>query len=178
MKRECTELFVHYREIVRLVWNLGFCSSPSLRDWAAVDIYRDAMAKLFEGMILLALGYRGRIRDDDTPGEIADFQVTVKMGEPRLHVDKHRPDEHVHVWGVPVVRLSSGSKPYRLKFVRFFDWNLLAARDFRFLEVLIERLDDQPELVGRHGLIEPEGCSIWFILDDDPQAQKAPQPSA
>jgi len=30
MRRDCTAQFLHYREICRLVWNLGFFGNPNL----------------------------------------------------------------------------------------------------------------------------------------------------
>ena len=66
MREDCTQLFLRYREIARLVWNLGFWPDPELRAIACGLAYEDAMARLFEGMVLLGLpatvnGYsRGR----------------------------------------------------------------------------------------------------------------------
>lgn len=172
MRQDCTELFILYREIARLVWNLGFWPNPKLREWDAVEIYREVAARLFEGMILLALGYQGRVEDTDTPGEVADFQVTAKQPEVQLLVDKNRPENSTHFWGDPVVCLSSEARSYQLQFVRFFDWDKLAPRDFRFLEVQIRRLDGKADLVGHHALVELEGCSIWLINDDDDQQRE------
>lgn len=170
MKQECTELFLHYREVARLVWNLGFRHNPKLREWDCVDLYREAMARLFEGMILLALGYQGRMENKDSPGEIADFHVTAKNPEVQLWVDKNRPEDPGHLWGHPVVHLSSERQFHRLKFVRFFDWDLLGSRDFRFLEVLIGRLDERPDLVGHHALVEVADCLIWLVHNENPDA--------
>ena len=55
MKQECTELFLRYREIARMIWNLGFWPNAELREWDARELYLEAMARLFEGMILLSL---------------------------------------------------------------------------------------------------------------------------
>jgi hypothetical protein len=165
--QECTELFLHYREIARLIWNLGFRSNPKLGDWNSIDAYRNVIARLFEGMILPALGYQGRIEHDDSPGELADFRVKPKRGEMEMLVDKNLPGDPDHIWGHPVMRLGSGSESYQLKFMRFLDWDELGIRDFKFLEVLIQRLDEKPDLVGHHALLEVEYCSIWFVDDDE-----------
>jgi hypothetical protein len=47
MKTDCTELFFRYREIARLVWNLGFWVEPKLRQWDALQLYRELSARLF-----------------------------------------------------------------------------------------------------------------------------------
>ena len=165
MNVDCTELFLRYREIARLTWNLGFWSNPKLREWDSLEPYKEATARLFEGMILLALGYQGRIKDVGTPGEVAYFQVKAKH-EVELRVDSNRSSDPSHVWGDPIVRLTSNGNSHRLRFLRFFDWDVLGARDFRFLEVVIELLNDRPELTGRHALVELSGCSV-SLMDDD-----------
>ncbi len=167
MKRDCTQLFLHYREIVRVVWNLGFWPNPELREWDSVEVFQEAIARLFEGIILLAIGYQGRIEDKFSPGEIVNFTVISNVPEMKLLVDKNLPADPGHVWGVPVLHV--GSKSYQLRFVRFFDWEQLAPRDFRWLEVLVERLDNRPDLVGHHALVELDHCSIWFIPEEDHQ---------
>ncbi len=166
MKVDSTQLFLHYREIARLVWNLGFLPNPKLREWDTLELYKEALARLFEGMVLHALGYQGRIDNANSPGELAYFQVEPK-GDTELRVDRNGPEDPCHIWGDPVVRLSSESRPSRLRFVRFFDWNLLGVRDFCLLEVIIDRLDRRPELAGRHALIELQGCSVWLVDDGD-----------
>jgi hypothetical protein len=166
MTRECTELFVHYRELARIIWNLGFWRNSDLRQWDVLDIYRETTARLFEGLVLLALGYQGRIRQADSPGEIAEFLVRIAAPEAELWVDRNTPEAPGHVWGSPTLRLTSEFTQFQLRFVRFFDWDKLAPRDLRYLEVLIERLDDKPELVGHHALVEFQKCSIWFVAQE------------
>ena len=46
----------------RLVWNLGFWPDPELREVACVLAYEEAMARLFEGMVLLRVGYGNRVQ--------------------------------------------------------------------------------------------------------------------
>jgi len=163
MKQECTDLFFRYREIARLIWNLGFWPNSELRDWDSVEIYREATARLFEGLVLLALDRKERVKDKYYPGKAANFLVLAKGPDVKLQVDKHPPGNPVHVWGQPVLRLGPDSS--QLKFLSFFDWDNLAPRNFQLLEVLIQRLDDNPSLVGHHALIELEKCSIWLAPD-------------
>ncbi len=163
MKTECTELFFQYREIMRLIWNLGFWPNNSLREWDSLELYREAGDRLFEAMVLLALGFQGRIEPNETQGDVAKFVVRPKFGEVELQVDKYQPKDAGHVWGFPVMRMSSDSDAYEVAFVRFFDWDELAHRDFKFIEVNIDRMDERPDLVGHHALVEMEFCSIWLI---------------
>lgn len=168
--QECTELFLRYREVARLVWNLGLWPNVKLREFDSIDVYREAMARLFEAMVVLALGYQGRIEHDDSPGEIANFRVSANQSNVRLQVDKNRPGDSSHVWGDPIVFINSQPEAYQLKFLRFFDWNELGLRDFRFLEVIIQRLNDRTDLVGRQALVEVADCSIWPVHNEKPEA--------
>jgi hypothetical protein len=168
MKEDCTELFLRYREIARLVWNLGFWPDPHLRDVDFVLAYEEAMARLFEGMVLMRLGYGERVQEyPQGLGKPINFLVTVDTRGANLQVDKYEPGGPGHAWG-PVVWLNP-AHPYQLKFMAFFDWDQLAPRDYRVLEVLIERLDEYPDLVGRLAHIELEKCSIW--LDEQDQEE-------
>jgi len=165
VKQDCTPLFVRYREIARLVWNLGFWPYPELHVWACLEQYEEAMMRLFEGMILRPLGFANQILGTGCPGNVVNFWVAAKYPDVELLVDEHAPDEPGRIWGNPVVRLGSESS-YKLKFVAFFDWYQLDPRDFRLLKVSIEQLDGKPELVGRHALIELAQCSVWLNVDE------------
>ncbi len=164
-RTECTDLFLRYREISRLVWNLGFWPYPECREWASERAYDSGIARLFEGMILRPLGCAARIEETFQPGVAAEFTVETTTPDAELLVDKHLPDEPGRLWGNPVIRLRESN--YQLKFIAFFDWYQLAPRDFRLLEVLIQRLDDRPDLVGHHALLEMDRCSIFLLRDDD-----------
>jgi len=165
MKRDCTELFLRYRDICCLVWNLGFWPDPDMRTMDCLLAFEDSMARLFEGMILRKFGFEERIkRWPGDEGGVAHFSVTAKHGGVELRIDRNLPMDASHVWGEPVVRVNMDN--CQLKFVGFFDWQQLAPRHYRFLIVLIERLDERPDLAGRHALVEFGYCSIWFADDD------------
>ena len=167
--RECTELFLRYRELARLVWNLGLWPVPELREWDCTERYEEAMARRFKAVVLLAQGYQGRIEDPFHPGKSVELRVEVREPGADAQVDKNLPSDGCHIWGSPRIRLQPGQQ--QLRFVALFDWDQLAPRDCRLLEVLIERLDDHPELVGHHALVELSRCSIWLVVDDAVGAQ-------
>jgi hypothetical protein len=165
MREDCTQLFLRYREVARLVWNLGFWPDPELREVACVFAYEEAMARLYEGMVLVRLGYGGRVLAwPHGLGAPVKLSVTINNADTELHVDRYPADGGIHEWGSPVLRLGLGSGDFR--FMSFFDWNQLASRDFRWLTVLIERLDERPDLVGQLALIEFDKCSIWLAEED------------
>jgi hypothetical protein len=164
LSEDCTQLFLQYREIARIVWNLGFWPDLELREVACVLAYEEAMARLFEGMVLLRLGYGDRVPDWPAGlGKPVKFAVTVRTpGSPstQLDVDRGLPNAGSHFWGDPVVQVEPDA--CQLRFMSFFDWNQLAPRDYRWLQVLIERFDERPELVGHLALVEFDKCTIWL----------------
>jgi hypothetical protein len=163
LTEECTQLFLQYREVARLVWNLGFWPDPELRAVACLLSYNDAMARLFEGMVLLRLGYDEIVPDWPRGlGKPIRFAVTLKA-RAQLDVDRSPPDAASHCWGDPVLQVEPES--CELRFMSFFDWDQIAPRDYRWLQVLIERLDERPETVGHLALVEFDKCSIWLAED-------------
>jgi hypothetical protein len=108
----------------------------------------------------MPLGYQGRIEHSDQPGEIAEFTVTVRLSETQLLVES-TPEVGLHIWGQPTVCLHSADV-HRLKFINFFDWYETGPRDFGLLKVMIQELETQPELIGKHALIEFRACQIWM----------------
>jgi hypothetical protein len=158
MREECTDAFRHYREIARTIWNLGFCAKPDLLQLDCAIAYREVTARLFEAMILIPLRFDGRVENALCPGEAEHFSVVADTKLTPLMIDQNLPGNGVHIWELPK---PIGSQPYALRFIAFFDWFELEQRDLRLLKVEIERMDERPELVGRHALIELSHCTVW-----------------
>ncbi len=165
MRQDCTYLFLRYREIARAVWNLGFWPDVGSQEIAGVLAFEDAMARLFEGMVLVRVDCVDRVRRwPGGLGEVINFTVKVNAGGAKLRVDRYQPGNSTHEWGSPSVWV--GPESCELRFMGFMDWNQLAPRDYRFLEVLIKRLDERPDLVDHLALLELDKCSIWLANDD------------
>lgn len=163
MKQECTGLLLKYREMARIVWNLGFSPNTDLRTGDCftvgdfVGAFDEAMARLYEGMVLLPLGCDDRVQDLNYPGKAVPFKVEVRSPTVECLVDQNLPTDGSHIWrpiGLPV---NKGE----FEFMAFFDWDQLGQRDFYFVELLIRRLDAKPEMVGRHAIIPVSECSVW-----------------
>jgi hypothetical protein len=58
--------------------------------------------------------------------------------------------------------LSVDSDKFRGTFISFFDWDQLAQRDYGLLQIEIKRLDEHPEVVGHHALVEFNKCALLF----------------
>jgi hypothetical protein len=168
MKADYTPLFIRYREVARLVWNLGFWPDPELRTVQSILAFEDAMARLFEGMILLHVGCGGRVeRWPSGLGEPANFRIAINAPEVELRVDRYLPGGS-HEWGTPTLKILPDS--CSLRFHCFMNWDQSGPRDYRLIQVLIERFDERPDVVGRLALLELDKCEIWFD-DEDRGAQ-------
>jgi len=173
MTKECTEVFIHYREIARLLWNLGFWPNPELREWDCIALYEEAISRLFEGMVLRSFRNRSAIENRAYPGSALNFGVKVTAGNAEFLVNKNPPGDPARIWGSPTLKLNPDRQ--ELRFMSFFDWDQRAPREMRLLEVRIERMDDHPELVGRHGLIELDKCSISLVECESPMSSIEPE---
>lgn len=56
--------------------------------------------------------------------------------------------------------LGEVTRDAQLSFVRFFDWDLLAVRDNKYVRVNIDAWPAHPEAVGKHALIEAQ-CVVF-----------------
>lgn len=56
-------------------------------------------------------------------------------------------------WDYPVCEVPREAV---LRFVRFFDWDQLAIRDYRYVEVVIDSWPQQPDLGGKRALVESQ----------------------
>ncbi|MGJ5821001.1 hypothetical protein [Paludibaculum fermentans] len=168
MMRECTDLFLRYREVARLIWNLGFWPNPDLREWEAANLYQEVAARMFEGMVLLPVGCENRLKDRYDLGSGTDFRVEITAPGAKLLVNKNPPDFPAKHWGSPKIYATPGKQ--QLRFKRFFDWNRLGPIDLALLEVEIERCDENPALVGHDGLVEFWKCAIWLVADEEEPA--------
>jgi hypothetical protein len=54
-------------------------------------------------------------------------------------------------WDNPTVEIT---KDAQLSFVRFFDWDVLAVRDYQYVRVRIDAWSAHPEVIGKHALME------------------------
>ena len=152
---DCTQQFIHFREIARHVWNVGFWPDPELLEFASARSYDEAMARLFEGMVLRRLGFGHRLNVTLCQSEPVAFYVKVSNAvgiaelQARSNIDPN--------WIVTPVKVGRGR--YRLRFIDFFDWYWIWPRHYGLLDVLIEDFEERPDLVGRKGMIDFDDCS-------------------
>jgi hypothetical protein len=165
MKQECTDLFLRYRDMARMIWNVAFWSNADLRDCDCFAIgdyiaaFNGAVARLYEGMVLLPLGHDVRVNDTDCLGKTVPFSVEVNSADAECSIDENLPKDAGHIWTPVGVPLHPGT--YEFLFRAFFDWEQTGHREYRYFKLLIQRMDAKPEAVGHHALIPVSECSVW-----------------
>jgi hypothetical protein len=60
-------------------------------------------------------------------------------------------------WDHPIVEIT---KDAQLSFVRFFDWDVLAVRDYQYVRIRIDAWPAHPEIIGKHALIEARSVAF------------------
>lgn len=168
MTKDVTRELLRYREVARMVWNVGYYPNARLRSWYAVESYDRCMQLLFDSMILSLLADQTST-DHSHPGD-QRFPILVKPQYPRVEIRVNQNEEMnpLKVWGRPTLLLEQDSQ--ELRFVRFFDWDLLGVRDLALAEVEIVSIATHPDLAGRHGLIQVASCRfIGELIASNPR---------
>ena len=153
-----------------MIWNTAFWPNADLRkgnlftigDYTAA--FDEALARLYEGMVLLPMGFDSRVQNLNFPGESVALSIEVTSPGVECRIDQNLPAEHTHVWRRADISLEKGK--YDFEFRNFFDWDQLGHRDFLYVEVLIRRMDPTPDATGHHALIPAAECSAWVITND------------
>jgi hypothetical protein len=84
MNQHCTELLLKFRDMARMIWNVAFWPNTDLQsgDYFVIGDYTagfdEAMARLYEGMVLLPLGHTKRVEDLNHPGTTVPMFIEVK----------------------------------------------------------------------------------------------------
>jgi hypothetical protein len=153
-----------------MIWNSAFWPNADLRNGDCftvgdyVGAYDEAVARLYEGMVLLPLGNNSRVQDTNYPGKTVPVFIDVTSPSVDYLIDQDLPGEPCHRWRASDLRLQEGA--YEFEFRNFFDWDQLGHRDFLFVVVLIRRMDARPDAVGHHALVPVAECLAWVQAEE------------
>jgi hypothetical protein len=160
---DVTQLFSTYRECVRHLWNTYFrpVAEPS-QDWDLRDEFDTIACGIFSSLVLRAIGvFEGELAPEYSaePSALSCFRVVpaVEHGTP-IFINRDLPRSGY--WDHPVSRVRP--EEVELHLLRFFDFDKLGYRDFRYFEVVIYASTKYPEIVGRAALIEVEHTRVLF----------------
>ncbi len=159
-----------FRECVRHLWNTRFF--PIVEDstdrWALRDGFDDACAILFDSLVVdtLALDRSASVPRALAPDRMAaapplPWLQVVPAGPAGVPIMINRdPVSDSGYWDHPTGRVDDTEVDLRM--VRWFDFDVLGFRDFRYYLVRIHSASDRA-LVGRAALIE---CEYTRVLCD------------
>jgi hypothetical protein len=165
--RDISSSVADYREAVRRLWNNHYL--PMIADknpWDVCDAFDDIGCLLFKDLVLDPIGLAGA---GPCPGRVSKptpvaglFVRPAGTVEMPIHIARDLPGtSRIHCWDHPKTHLQPGEAT--LRFIRFFDFDLLAIREWEYVLVQIESCPTGTDLAGRFGLVRFPDAS--FIAD-------------
>jgi hypothetical protein len=152
---DVTHLFNTYRECVRHLWNTYFRPiAEASQDWDVHEEFDTIARELFSSLVLRPLSIFDRELASECAREpivLRGFQVVpaIEHGTP-ICVNRDIP--RGGYWDHPVSRVRRDDVELRL--LRFFDFDMLGHREYRYFEVAVAASATYPDIVGRVALIE------------------------
>lgn len=97
MRIECTDLLLKYRDMMRMIWNSAFWTNADLHGGDCfivgdyISAFDEAVARLYEGMVLLPLGHNCRVEDLHYPGKAVPLSIEVTAPGVDCLIDQDLP---------------------------------------------------------------------------------------
>lgn len=152
---DITRSIANFREAARHLWNCHYLPNLSQQNpWDVRDSFDRVSIELFNSLVLEPSGVNGTqlaAASEGNPQPITGLRVhpSADSGVPIL-INRHRPRSGY--WDHPKSLLAAGEA--ELLLARFFDFDEIAYRDFRYLEVLIASSTSDPDIAGRWALLD------------------------
>jgi hypothetical protein len=159
---DVTNYFNEYRECVRHLWNTYFRSvAEQINEWDVRDEFDDIARALFASLVLHPLGVNATEltpASSAQPKALRAFRIVPRTehGVPIL-INRDLPRSGYWDHPLDLVRPTD----VELHLLRFFDFDQIGHRDFKYYEVLIAASETHPEIVGRAALIECEYAKVF-----------------
>lgn len=152
---DVSQLFSTYRECVRHLWNTYSrpVAEPT-QDWDVRDEFDTIAREIFSTLVLRPLeifNHELSPASSTNPLVLPDFRI-IPAGEFGSPILINRDLPRSGYWDHPVSEIRPAD--VELHLLRFFDFDELGYRDYRYLEVVIHSSPTYPDIVGRVALIE------------------------
>jgi hypothetical protein len=169
--RDITTLVASYREAARQLWNCHYVPSLKRRErwedrWDVRDSFDRVAIAMFSSLVLEDLGMAdvASLAPVSAGNPVAQPGILVSpssaTGAP-IMINRDRPRSGY--WDHPRDRLAPNDAELHL--ARFFDFDDIGLRDFRYLEVYIASATDS-DLVGRWALLDFEYARIVACMPE------------
>jgi len=160
---DVTHLFLTYRECVRHLWNayFSFVAEPS-QNWDLRDEFDAIAREVFSSLVLRPLDvFDHELAPEYSadPSALPGFRIVpaVEHGTP-IFINRDLPQSGY--WDYPVSRVQPDE--VELDLLRFFDFDKLGYRDYRYFEVVVHASTKYPDIIGRAALIEVQHARVLF----------------
>jgi len=171
---DVTDCLSAYREAARHLWNTLFAGSD-LTDFDTVDEFAEIDDRLFDAVVTpraVALGGSVSYGDEPDsrrivpavegrslrcgcvlPGLRDSLRVvpTIAHGTP-IMIENPREGYGNGYWDHPIGAVRP--EDVELKYIEYFDWDMLGIREYRYYMVEILRFEGHPELERRRALLD------------------------
>ena len=159
---DITPSVANFREAARHLWNAHYRQNLSDREpWDLRDSFDEVIIRLFASLVLEPLAIDGTGLSPSSAGEPTAVTGVIVRPSPEVGVpimiNRDRPRSGY--WDHPKQRIAGDEA--ELLFARFFDFDQLTYRDFRYLEVFIASSDREPDIVGRWALLDFEYARVF-----------------
>jgi len=135
---------------------------PTKPDWDQSDRFQDIAVILFSSLIAVPLGAEKDQLSPDyvaSPNRLNDFHV-IPVSEYGVPININREKERSGYWDHPLQQIRPGEAD--LRFLKYFDFDMLGFRDFYYYQVRIIGSDKYPDIIGRDALITTVHAKIFF----------------
>jgi hypothetical protein len=154
---DVTPLMNAYRDCVRHLWNTYFQrDAESEQDWDLRDEFNAVAAQLFRALILW------KVQREETEVQPDEQEPRAPLGflhvvvEPRSEIMINRQTASGY-WDYPMTVVER--EDLDLRFLQYFDWDVLGFRDFAYYRVRIVGSTKYPQVVGKDALV-PAGRHV------------------
>ena len=160
---DVTHLFNTYRECVRHLWNAYFrpVAEPT-QNWDVRDEFDTVARAIFSSLVLRPVGVIGCELSpawSREPSALPGFRI-VPDGEHGSPILINRDLPRSGYWDHPISEVRPDD--VELHLLRYFDFDELGFRDYRYFEVFIRSSPTYPDIVGRVALIEVHHAKVLF----------------
>lgn len=161
--KDVTQILNVYRECVRNLWNTYFINQVKSEDaWDLFDEYDKICTVLFSSLVLYLLGrttYKKAPSNVRLPEPLLFLRV-VPIADTGVPINISREKESSTYWDYPVTVVKPNDA--QMRFIDFFDFDLLGFRDFKYCRVKIVASDLNPDLVAHDALLLCDHVKIYF----------------
>lgn len=158
---DITSSVANFREAARHLWNCHYIPTLDVQyPWDARDSFNRVAGELFRSLVLKDLGLTDIA---PAPSWVSDpkpipglFVTPSAAGGVPIFINRDR--SRSGYWDHPKQRIRP--EEATLLLARFFDFNEVGQRDFRYLEVFIAAAPADQDIVGRWALLDFEYARI------------------